>query len=61
MVTLALRRFYDRRETPEKGEPLLRELLAFKRQNPKPKAEVVGEELIFTLASLGSNLLQQHK
>jgi serine/threonine protein kinase len=58
-VTLHLCRFYSRRNTPEKGEPLLRELLAFHKQHPEVKPE--GAVLLRILEPLGLNLLQQHK
>jgi serine/threonine protein kinase len=60
-VTFALCAFYSRRNTPEKGEQLLRDLLDFRKLHPEPKAEVVGEELTPTLDTLGLNLLEQHK
>jgi hypothetical protein len=60
-VTLHLCRFYSRRNTPEKGEPLLRELLAFHKQHPEDKPDAEGEVLLRILGPLGSNLLQQHK
>ena len=53
--------FYARRNTPEKGEPLLRELIDFRKQHPEPKADVADEELTRALDTLGLNLLQQHK
>jgi hypothetical protein len=61
MVTLALCRFYARRNTLEKAEPLLRELLAFHKQHPEVKPDAEGEVLLRILGPLGSNLLQQHK
>ena len=60
-ATLALSGFYCRRNTPEKGEPLLRELLAFHKQHPEAKPEAEGEVLLSILGPLGLNLLQQHK
>jgi serine/threonine protein kinase len=60
-VTMALCRFYGRRKTPEKGEPLLRELLASHKQHPLAKPEEEAEVLYRILGALGLNLLEQHK
>jgi hypothetical protein len=60
-VTAALCRFYGRRNTPEKGEPLLRELLALYKQHPEAKPEAQDDALLSILGPLGLNLLEQHK
>ncbi|HEV3312577.1 MAG TPA: protein kinase [Chloroflexota bacterium] len=59
--TLALCGFYSRRNTPEKGEPLLRELLASHKLHPQAKPEEEAEVLYRILGALGLNLLEQHK
>jgi serine/threonine protein kinase len=60
-VTMALCRFYGRRNKPEKGEPLLRELLASHKLHPQAKPVEEAEVLYRILGALGLNLLEQHK
>jgi hypothetical protein len=61
IVTLALCSFYGRRNTPEKGELLLRKLLDWYKQHPLQDAQGNDEVNGRILDALGLNLLQQHK
>jgi serine/threonine protein kinase len=61
LITQMLSAYYGRRKTPQKAEPLLRQLRDYQRQHPYPNAEGQAEAYGRTLDALGLNLLQQHK
>jgi serine/threonine protein kinase len=60
-ATFALADFYSRRNTPEKGEKLLRELCNHYRRRQEGKQGGFVEAYALTLDALGLNLLRQQK